>query len=338
MKRINNGCDRMNFAGVELENNVFLAPMAGVTDLAFRLICKEMNAGALYTEMVSTKALFYGDKKTEMIMEIKEEEKPVALQIFGSDPRIMAKVTDENLNIKDDFKFIDINMGCPAPKIVKNGDGSALMKNPNLVREIVREVVNASNKPVTVKIRKGWDDNNQNAVQIAKIIESAGASAITIHGRTREEYYSGLADWEMIKNVKDSVSIPVVGNGDIFEPEDALKMIEKTNCDAVMIGRGSRGNPWIFKRTAHLLKTGELLPPPTDTEKIDMSLKHLDLLFKVKPERMAIREMRKHIAWYIKGIKGSAEMRDKINRVNERNELEYTLLKYRDELETENKQ
>ena len=323
----------MNFAGVELKNNVFLAPMAGVTDLAFRLICKEMDAGLLYTEMVSTKALFYGDKKTDMIMEIKEQEKPVALQIFGSDPRIMARVTDENLNNKDDFKFIDINMGCPAPKIVKNGDGSALMKQPSLVREIVREVVNASNKPVTVKIRKGWDDNNQNAVQIAKIIESAGASAITIHGRTREEYYSGLADWEMIKNVKKSVNIPVVGNGDIFEPEDALKMIEKTNCDAVMIGRGARGNPWIFKRTAHLLETGELLPPPTDIDKIDMSLRHLDLLFKLKPERMAIREMRKHIAWYIKGIKGSAEMRDKINRVDLRNELEETLFKYRDELE-----
>ena len=323
----------MNFAGVELKNNVFLAPMAGVTDLAFRLICKEMDAGLLYTEMVSTKALFYGDKKTDMIMEIKEQEKPVALQIFGSDPRIMARVTDENLNNKDDFKFIDINMGCPAPKIVKNGDGSALMKQPSLVREIVREVVNASNKPVTVKIRKGWDDNNQNAVQIAKIIESAGASAITIHGRTREEYYSGLADWEMIKNVKKSVNIPVVGNGDIFEPEDALKMIEKTNCDAVMIGRGARGNPWIFKRTAHLLETGELLPPPTDIDKIDMSLRHLDLLFKLKPERMAIREMRKHIAWYIKGIKGSAEMRDKINRVDLRSELEETLFKYRDELE-----
>lgn len=333
MKRINNGSDQMNFAGVELKNNVFLAPMAGVTDLAFRLMCKEMDAGLLYTEMVSTKALFYGDKKTDMIMEIKEDEKPVALQIFGSDPRIMARVTDENLSNKDDFKFIDINMGCPAPKIVKNGDGSALMKQPSLVREIVREVVNASNKPVTVKIRKGWDDNHQNAVQIAKIIESAGAAAITIHGRTREEYYSGLADWEMIKNVKDSVSIPVVGNGDIFEPEDALKMIEKTNCDAVMIGRGARGNPWIFKRTAHLLKTGELLPAPTDKEKIDMSLKHLDLLFKVKPERMAIREMRKHIAWYIKGIKGSAEMRDKINRVDQRCELEETLLKYKDELE-----
>ena len=245
----------------------------------------------------------------------------------------MARVTDENLNNKDDFKFIDINMGCPAPKIVKNGDGSALMKQPSLVREIVREVVNASNKPVTVKIRKGWDDNNQNAVQIAKIIESAGASAITIHGRTREEYYSGLADWEMIKNVKKSVNIPVVGNGDIFEPEDALKMIEKTNCDAVMIGRGARGNPWIFKRTAHLLETGELLPPPTDIDKIDMSLRHLDLLFKLKPERMAIREMRKHIAWYIKGIKGSAEMRDKINRVDLRSELEETLFKYRDELE-----
>lgn len=322
----------MNFAGVKLKNNVFLAPMAGVTDLAFRLICKDMEVGLLYTEMVSTKAIFYGDQKTETIMEVKEEEKPVALQIFGSDPRIMARVTDESLNKKDDFEFIDINMGCPAPKIVKNGDGSALMKNPSLVREIVREVVNASNKPVTVKIRKGWNDSNQNAVQIAKIIEASGAAAVTIHGRTREQYYSGLADWDIIRQVKEAVSIPVVGNGDIFEPEDALKMMKETNCDAVMIGRGARGNPWIFKRTAHLLSTGELLPPPTDREKIAMSLKHLDVLFEVKPERVAIREMRKHIAWYIKGIKGSAEMRDRINRLEDRAELEDALFKYSKQL------
>lgn len=322
----------MDFVGVELKNNVFLAPMAGVTDLAFRLMCKDMGVGLLYTEMVSTKALFYGDKKTDMLMEIREEEKPVALQIFGSDPRIMARVTDEILNKKNDFSIIDINMGCPAPKIVKNGDGSSLMKNPSLVREIVREVVNVSNKPVTVKIRKGWDGNSENAVQIAKIVEASGAAAVTVHGRTREEYYSGVADWDIIKKVKESVGIPVVGNGDIFKPEDALKMIEHTGCDAVMIGRGARGNPWIFERTAHLLETGELLLAPTDIEKVDMSLRHLSLLFKVKPERMAIREMRKHIAWYIKGIKGSAEMRDKINRIETRSELEETLLKYMEEL------
>ncbi len=335
MRRIDNGSDKMDFCGVELKNNVFLAPMAGVTDLAFRLICKEMEVGLLYTEMVSTKALYYGDKKTDMIMEIREEEKPVALQIFGSDPRIMARVTDEKLNLNNDFSIIDINMGCPAPKIVKNGDGCSLMNNPSLVREIVREVVGASNKPVTVKIRKGWDGNRENAVQIAKIVESSGASAITVHGRTREEYYSGIADWDIIKSVKESVGIPVVGNGDIFEPEDALKMIEHTGCDAVMIGRGARGNPWIFKRTAHLLETGELLPAPTDVEKIEMSLRHLDLLFEVKPERMAIREMRKHIAWYIKGIRGSAEMRDMVNRIETRSELEQTLREYIEELKNQ---
>ncbi len=322
----------MNFAGVELKNNVFLAPMAGVTDLAFRLMCKDMDVGLLYTEMVSTKALFYEDKKTETIMEIKDEEKPVALQIFGSDPRIMARVTEEQLNLNNDFEIIDINMGCPAPKIVKNGDGSALMKNPSLVREIVREVVRASNKPVTVKIRKGWSENTQNAVQIAKIIEASGASAITVHGRTREQYYSGLADWEMIKQVKEGVKIPVIGNGDIFEPEDAKKMIEMTGCDGVMIGRGARGNPWIFKRTAHLLETGELLAQPTDVEKVAMSLKHLDLLFETKPERIAIREMRKHIAWYIKGMRNSAEMRDKINKIDDRAELEETLSIYMESL------
>lgn len=322
----------MKFANIELKNKVFLAPMAGVTDLAFRLMCKEMDVGLLYTEMVSSKALFFGDKKTNEIMKIDEREKPVALQIFGSDPKVMAKITDEILNEKDDFVIVDINMGCPAPKIVKNGDGSALMKSPSLAREIVREVVKVSNKPVTVKIRKGWDDNNQNAVQIAKMIEDVGASAITVHGRTREQFYSGVADWDMIRQVKESVSIPVIGNGDIFEPEDSKRMMDETGCDAVMIGRGARGNPWIFKRTEHLLKTGELLPPPTDKEKIEASLKHLDLLFELKPERIAIREMRKHIAWYIKGIRGSAEMRDKINRIEDRNDLEETLLTYKNEL------
>jgi len=318
----------MRIGNVMISNNVFLAPMAGVTDLAFRLICKEQGAGLIYTEMVSSKGLYYGDKKTEELMIIDEYERPVALQIFGSDPEIMGKVTAEKLNHRKDIDIIDINMGCPTPKIVKNGDGSALMKNPLLIGEVTKAVVKASNKPVTVKIRTGWDDNSINAVEIAKIIEDAGASALAIHGRTREQFYSGKANWDIIRQVKENISIPVIGNGDIFEPEDGKKMIDDTGCDAIMIGRGSRGNPWIFSRTVALLNKGEEIPIPKDQERIKICIKHFELLCKLKGERIAVPEMRKHVAWYTKGMRNSSEMRNKINNITQKEELIHELLEY----------
>lgn len=322
----------MKIGNITLDNNVFLAPMAGVTDLAFRLICKEQGAGLIYTEMVSGKGLYYDDKKTEELMAIDDEERPVALQIFGSDPEVMGRITAEKLNHREDIDIIDINMGCPTPKIVKNGDGSALMKNPSLAGEITRAVVKASRKPVTVKIRAGWDDNSINAVEVAKVIEDAGASALAIHGRTREQFYTGKANWDIIRQVKESVSIPVIGNGDIIEPEDGKRMIDETGCDAIMIARGSRGNPWIFSRTISLLKKGEAVPMPSEQERIKTCIKHFELLCKLKGERVAVREMRKHIAWYVKGIRNSAELRNNINTITLKEELISELLRFADEI------
>ena len=316
----------MKIGNLNLDNKVFLSPMAGVTDLPFRLICKEQNCGMLYTEMVNAKALCYDDQNTKKMLKIEKEEHPVAIQIFGSDPEYMggaAKILNSYPN-----EILDINMGCHAPKVVKNGDGSALLKNPELAERVLRAVVENSEKPVTLKIRKGWDDTCINAVEIAKMAEDCGISAIAVHGRTREQYYSGKADWDIIREVKENVSIPVIGNGDVFEVEDAINMLNKTNCDAIMIGRGAQGNPWIFKRINHYMQTGEILPEPTLEEKIDTAMKHLKLAVQEHGEYVAVREMRKHIAWYLKGLRNSARVRDEINKIESYEEVVNKLKDY----------
>lgn len=308
-------------------SNVFLAPMAGVTDLPFRIICKEMGCGMVYTEMVSAKGLYYGDYKTEELLAINEDEKPVAIQIFGSDPDIMARAA-YLLNSRENI-ILDINMGCPTPKIVKNGDGSALMKNPRRAGEVIRAVVKESIKPVTVKIRKGWDEDSVNAVDMAKVIEDSGGSAVTVHGRTREQFYSGRADWSIIRRVKEAVGIPVIGNGDVFSLEDAKTLIQETNCDGIMIGRGAQGNPWIFKQIKHYVEASEVLPEPNLDERINVALRHMELVIMAKGEYVAVREMRKHIAWYMKGFKNSAQLRNVINRIDSFDNLKRCLEDYR---------
>ena len=317
----------MKIGNIETKNNVFLAPMAGVTDLVFRVICKEIDCGMVYSEMVSAKGVQHNNKNTKELLKVDERERPVAMQMFGSDPEIMAEMA-RKLNEYEDIDILDINMGCPAPKIVKNGEGSALTLNPKLVGEIISAVSKASEKPVTVKFRKGFDDQHLNALEIGRIAEESGAKAVTIHGRTREQYYAGKADWDIIKALKEEIkTIPVIGNGDIFTPEDAKKMLEYTGCDAVMIGRGSQGNPFIFKRTVEYLENGVLLPEPTWEDRLDIAEKHMDMLADYKGEVIGIREMRKHLGWYIKGLPHSAEMRVKINatsgRENMRDVLNY---------------
>ena len=308
---------------VELENPYILAPMAGVTDLPFRLLCKEQGAGLLCMEMVSAKAIQYNNKNTKALLEIHPEELPVSLQLFGSDPDVISEIAKRIEELP--FSILDINMGCPVPKIVKNGEGSALMKNPKLVYEIVRKTARAIQKPVTVKIRKGFDDTCINAVEIAKIIEDAGGKAVAVHGRTREQYYSGKADWEIIRQVKEAVSIPVIGNGDVTSGEKAIAMREQTGCDGVMIARGAQGNPWIFSELLEYERTGRL-PDRPDVEEIKQTmLRHARLQIEYKGDFTGIREMRKHVAWYTKGLKGSAKLREEINRVESYQELEELL-------------
>ena len=316
----------MKIGNLELENNVFLAPMAGVTDLPFRILCKEMGCGLVYSEMVSAKGILYDNKNTTELLEIDPKERPVAVQLFGSDPEILGAMAKKIEPYPIDI--IDVNMGCPAPKIVKNGEGSCLMKTPELVGRIVKSLVESQSKPVTIKFRKGFDDDHINAVEIAKIAEANGASAVAVHGRTREQYYSGKADWDIIKEVKAAVNIPVIGNGDVFSPEDAKNLLEHTGCDAIMVGRGAQGNPWIFKRILHYLKTGELLPEPTAEEKVEKALRHSQMLIDYKGEYIGVREMRKHMAWYMKGLPGAAELRGKLNHAETMAQLEELLRGY----------
>ncbi|TDX45297.1 tRNA dihydrouridine synthase DusB [Orenia marismortui] len=321
----------MLIGDIELDNPVILAPMAGVTDLPYRKIVKKMGCGLVCTEMVSANGLIHDNRRTEEMLEIDKEERPVSLQIFGNDPEVMAKAAKIVESVSKP-EIIDLNVGCPTPKIVKNGYGSALMKEPRLLAQIVKSMVEVVNTPVTIKIRTGWDQDNINAVEIAKIAENNGAQAIAVHGRTRSQFYSGRADWSIIADVKRSVSIPVIGNGDIFSPEDAIKMIDETGCDGIMIGRGAQGNPWIFKRTAHYLKTGELLPLPESSEKIDIAIEHLDNLVDYKGEYVAVREMRKHTSWYIKGLRNCTVIKDMLNQTETASKMKDILLEYRAQL------
>ena len=309
----------MRIGNVEIANPVMLAPMAGVTDLPYRLLCKEQGCGYMVTEMVSAKAVLYNNKNTDLLILTKEEEAPVALQLFGSDPEIMADIADR-LSERG-FAGFDINMGCPVPKVVNNHEGSALMKEPLLAGKIVEAMAKRVKCPVTVKFRKGFDENNVNAVEFAHIMEESGAAAVTVHGRTREQFYSGKADWDIIRQVVDRVKIPVFGNGDIFSGEDAKNMLEQTGCQGIAVGRGAKGNPWIFREINAVMEGKEIPPPPTVKERKEMIVRHAKLMVEYKPEFMVVREMRKHVSWYTTGLHNCAALRDEVNHTESLEEL-----------------
>ncbi len=313
----------MEIGNIKLKNNVILAPMAGVTDMPYRILVKEMGAGLVYSELISAKGIFYNNSNTKGLLKIDNREKPVSIQLFGCEPKVMS----EAVKLIDhlDFEILDINMGCPANKIVKNGEGSALMKDEKKVREVVSAVVKSTKKPVTVKIRKGFNDEMVNAVEISKIIEDCGAKAVAVHGRTREEFYSGTADWDIIKKVKEAVTIPVIGNGDIVSPQSAKDMMDKTGCDGIMIGRGAMGNPFIFREIIHYLETGEILEEATVEEKVNMAKRHAKMLVDFKGEHIGIREMRKHISWYTKNLPKSSKLRNEVNKAETIEEMEKLL-------------
>lgn len=310
--------------GVALESPLILAPMAGVTDLPFRLLCREQGCSLAYTEMVSAKAILYKNKNTRDLLRVGEGEHPVAVQLFGSDPAVMAEIAA--YLEEGPYEIIDVNMGCPVPKIVKNGEGSALMKNPGLAGKILTAMVKAVKKPVTVKFRKGFENGDSTAVEFAKMAEASGVAAVAVHGRTREQYYSGKADWDIIRQVKRAVSVPVIGNGDIFQPEDAVRMMEETGCDGVMIARGVKGNPWIFGRARALMETGIAPPKPSIEEIRAMILRHGRMLSEYKGEKAAIREMRSHMAWYTSGLPNSASLRNDINQAETYEDMEKLLM------------
>ena len=315
---------------VEIGGKLVLGPMAGVTDLPFRMICKEKGADLIYTEMVSAKGIMYNNRNTIPLLEVKEEERPVALQLFGSDPDILAEMAKkiEHRN----FDILDINMGCPVPKVVNNGEGSALMDNPKLVGEIVKKVSSAINKPLTIKFRKCFKEDRLNAVEIAKIAEENGAAAVAVHPRSRGQYYSGEADWDVIAQVKDAVSIPVIGNGDVFTPRDAEAMFKHTGCDAIMLARGVRGNPWLFTQVKEYLDTGKIINKPSLDEVIEMMIRHAKLQIEFKGEFMGIREMRKHVGWYTVGYPSSTKLRAKTNEMESLDDLVELLYSWRDKI------